>query len=120
MLRILLHVLVLPAMLWLERKHGPHLEPSRGAVVWYALGIPLMAVEAAASPGPDRVTIFLQSLVIALFFVPPAYFTFRYAKKSGRIGRPFLLFLVMAGIAGVAAGLALARAPIVRGFLGTP
>lgn len=120
MLRILLHVLVLPAMLWLERKHGPHLEPSRGAVVWYLLGIPLMAVEAAASPGPDRVTILLQSLLIALFFVPPAYFTFRYAKASRHIGKSLALFLVLAVIAGVAAGLVLARAPIVRGFIGTP
>jgi hypothetical protein len=118
MLRILLHTLVLPAMLWLDRKHGPHLEPFRGALTWYALGIPLMAVEATASPGPDRVTIFLQSLLIALFFLPPAYFAFRYARNSKGIGKPFLLFMVLAVIAGVVAGLALARAPIVKGFIG--
>ena len=120
MLRILLHALVLPAMLWLDRKHGPHLEPSRGAVVWYALGIPLIAVEAMASPGPDRAVILLQSLTIALFFVPPAYFAFRYARKQKGIGKPFLLFIVLAIIAGVVAGLVLARAPIVKGFLGAP
>lgn len=116
MLRILLHTLVLPAMIWLDRKHGPHFKPFRGALVWYALGVPLMAVEASASPGPDRLTIFTQSLMIAVFFVPPAYFAFRYARNSRGIGKPFLLFLVLAVIAGVAAGLALARAPIVRGF----
>ncbi|HTK60111.1 MAG TPA: hypothetical protein VL283_02800 [Candidatus Baltobacteraceae bacterium] len=119
MLRILLHTLVLPAMLWLDRRHGPHLAPFRGALAWYALGIPLMAVEAAASPGPDRATIFLQSLLVALFFVPPAYFAFRYARNTRSIGKPFLLFIVLAIIAGIAAGLALARAPIVKGFFGT-
>jgi len=120
MLRILFHTLVLPSMLWLDRKHGPHFQPFRGALVWYALGVPLMIVEAAASPGPDRLAIFLQSLLIALFFVPPAYFAFRYARASKGIGKPFLLFLFLAVIAGIAAGLALARAPIVKGFLGTP
>jgi hypothetical protein len=119
MLRILFHTLVLPAMLWLDRKHGPHLPPLKGALTWYALGIPLIAVEAAASPGPDRAAILLQSLIVALFFVPPAYFAFRYARKTDSISKPFLLFIVLAVIAGVAAGLALARAPIVRGFLGT-
>ena len=118
MLRILFHVLVLPAMLWFDRKHGTHLQPSRGAVVWYLLGIPLIAVEAAAAPCPDRLTILLQSLLIAMFFVPPAYFTFRYALTRRTIGRPFLLFLALAVIAGIVAGLALARAPIVSGFLG--
>lgn len=120
MLRILLHTLILPAMLWLDRKHGPHLQPFRGALAWYGLGVPLMLVEAAASPGPDRLTIFLQSLTIALFFVPPAYFAFRYARNSKGIGKPFLLFLILAVIAGIAAGLALARAPVVKGFLGVP
>ena len=119
MLRILLHTLVLPVMLWLDRRHGQHLDPRHGAAIWYALGVPLMMVEAAASPGPDRLMILLQSLLIALFFVPPAYFAFRYAKTSKRVGLPFLLFLVLAVIAGIVAGLALARAPIVRGFLGS-
>src|SRR5690349_6326058 len=109
MLRILLHTLVLPAMLWLDRKHGHHLGPLRAAAAWYLLGIPLMLVEAAASPGPDRPSIFLQSLLIALFFVPPAYFAFRYARATRGVGKPFLLFLFLAIIAGVAAALALAR-----------
>ena len=117
MLRILIHTLILPAMLWLDRRHGQHWPPLRGALVWYALGIPLIAVEAAASPGPDRAAILLQSLIIALFFLPPAYFAFRYARSSQSISKPFLLFIALAVIAGVAAGLALARAPVVRGFI---
>lgn len=120
MLRILLHALVLPAMIWLDRKHGPHFGPFRGALVWYALGVPLMAIEAAASPGPDRIVIFTQSFTIAMFFVPPAYFALRYARNGKSVVKPFLLFLVLAVIAGVVAGLVLARAPIVRGFLGEP
>jgi len=118
MLRIFFHVTVLPAMLWWERKHGHRLEPYRAAGVWYVLGVPLMIVEAAASPSPDRASILLQSLLVALFFVPPAYFAFRYARKSRGIGRPLLLFLVLSVVAGVAAGIVLARAPVVKGFLG--
>ena len=118
MLRVIIHIAVLPAMLWLERRYGPKLPPSRNALLWYLLGLPLIAVEAAATPGPDRLTGTLQNLVIALFYVPPAYFMFRSAQKGASAPRAFLLYLLLAAIATVAAGLALARAPVVRGFVG--
>ena len=119
MLRILLHVLVLPVMLWLDKRYGAHLRPSRAAAIWYLLGVPLAAVEAAASPGPDRLSLFLQDVLVAAFYIPPAYCAFRHARKDGNIGKAFGLYLLLALIASVVAALALAQAPIVRGFLGT-
>ncbi|MEK7545744.1 MAG: hypothetical protein AAB554_01545 [Patescibacteria group bacterium] len=118
MLRIFLHVLVLPALLWFDRRYGTHLKPSRAAIVWYLLGIPLAAVEAAASFGHDRAAIFLQDAAVALFYLPPAYFAFRYARKSGGIGKPFALYLFLAFISSLVAGLVMARAPMVGGFFG--
>ena len=120
MLRIFLHVLVIPAMLWLDRRYGTHLRPSRAALVWYLLGIPLAAVEAAATSGSDRAAIFLQDLIVALFYLPPAFFCFRYAQKHRGIAKPFALYLLLAFIASVVVALVLAQAPVARGFLGAP
>lgn len=117
MLRVLLHVAVLPAMLWLERRYGPKLSPSWNALAWYLLGIPLIAVEASASAGPDRLVIALQSLVIALFYIPPAYFAFRFARKGASTARAFMLYIALAVVATVAAGILLAHAPYVGGFI---
>lgn len=117
MLRVLFHVAVLPAMLWLERRYGPKLSPSRNALVWYLLGMPLIAIEASASAGPDRLVVALQSLVVALFYVPPAYFAFRFAQKGAGTAKAFLLYVALAVIATAAAGLFLARAPFVAGFV---
>ena len=115
MLRIILHTLIRPAMLWLERRGGPKPEPLRAALIWYALGVPLMAVEASVS-GRDWPAILLQSLIVALFFLPPAYLAFRYAKGRKGIGKPFLLFLLLSVLAGFVAAAVLARAPIVQGL----
>lgn len=115
MLRIILHTLILPAMLWLERRGGPKLPPWRAAIVWYALGVPLMAVEASVS-GRDWPGILLQSLVVALFFLPPAYLSFQYAKGKKGIGKAFLLFLGLSLLAGFVAAAVLARAPIAQGL----
>lgn len=115
MLRIILHTLVLPAMLWLERRGGPKLQPARATFAWYLLGIPLMAVEASAS-GRDWPVILLHSLLAALFFLPPAYLAFRYAQGKEAIGKAFLLFLGLSLLAGFMAALVLARAPQVQGM----
>lgn len=115
MLRIILHTLILPAMLWLERRGGPKLPPLRAALAWYVLGVPLMAVEASVS-GRDWPAILLQSLLVALFFLPPAYWAFRYAKGRKGIAKPFLLFLALSLLAGLVAAFVLARAPIVQGL----
>jgi len=115
MVRIILHALILPGILWLERRGGPKPPPLRAALIWYLLGIPLMAVEASVS-GRDWANILLQSLIIALFFLPPAYMTFRYAQGKQGIGKPFLLFLGLSLLAGFLAALVLARAPFVNGF----
>lgn len=114
MLRIILHTLILPAMLWLENRGAPKPRPVRGALIWYALGVPLMAVEASAS-GRDWATVLLQSLVVALFFLPPSYLSFRYAAGKRGILKPFLLFLALSLLAGFVAAAVLARAPLVQG-----
>lgn len=115
MLRIILHTLVLPAMLWLENRGAPKPRPLRAALVWYALGIPLMAVEASVS-GRDWPNVLLQSLVVALFFLPPAYVSFRYAAGKRGILKPFLLFLGLSLLAGFVVAAVLARAPLVQGW----
>ncbi len=116
MVRILLHALILPAMLWLERRGGLRVAPVRAAATWYLLGVPLMAVEAYAS-GREWSGVLVQSLLVALFFLPPAWFAFRYARKRGGIGRPFLLFLGLSVLTGFIAAAFLAHAPlVVSGF----
>lgn len=115
MLRIVLHALILPFMFWLEKRGLARLSPLRGALLWYALGVPFMAVEASAS-GSDWATVLLQSVTIALFFIPAAYFAFRRRRAKGGIWRPFLTFLLLSLLAGFVAAVVLARAPIVRGI----
>jgi hypothetical protein len=115
MLRIILHTLILPAMLWLEGHGAPRPRPLRAALLWYALGIPLMAVEASAS-GRDWASVLLQSLVVALFFLPPAYLSFRFAAGKKGILKPFLLFMALSLLAGFVAAAVLARAPLVQGI----
>lgn len=115
MVRIILHTLVLPAMLWLERRGRPKLSPLRAALTWYALGVPLMAIEASVS-GREWAGVLLQSLLVALFFLPPAYLAFRYAKGRKGILKPFLLFLALSLLAGFVAAAVLARAPLVQGL----
>jgi hypothetical protein len=115
MFRIILHALILPAMLWFERHGGPKIPPLRAALFWYLLGVPFMAIEASAS-GRDWAKVMLQSLVIALFFLPQAYITFRYAVGKKGIGKPLLLFLGLSFITVVAVAFILAKAPAVSGM----
>jgi positive regulator of sigma E activity len=103
-------------MLWFERHGGPKLPPLRAALIWYLLGIPFMVVEASVS-GRDWANVLLQSLVIALFFLPQAYFTFRYARRNQGIGKPFLLFLGLSLVTAFVVALILARAPTVHGMM---
>lgn len=114
MLRVLLHMLLLPAMLWLDRRSGARPSPVRSAAAWYAAGLPLIAVESMASAGPDRAALFLRSLLVALCFVPSAYAAFLYAARTGRIGRAFLLYLPLAVACGFLAAFALAQLPSAR------
>ena len=114
MIRVILHILIMPAMLLLERRGAPRLTPSRAALIWYLLGVPLIIVEASAA-GRDWPGILLQSLIIALFFLPPVYFAFRFARRFGGIWRPFLLYLALSFIAGLAVAAFLAHAPYVLG-----
>ncbi len=114
MVRILAHVLILPAMLWLDRRSVKKLPPLHAAVIWYLLGVPLMLIEALAT-GNDRIPVLLQSVLTALFFLPPAYFGFRYAARRGGILKPFLLYLALSVIAGFVVALTLARTSEVLG-----
>mgnify|MGYP000269904730 CR=1 FL=1 len=114
MIRIILHALAFPAMLWLERKGGPKLPPLRATLAWYALGIPLMTVEASVG-GRDWPIILLQNLLIALFFLPPAYLAFRSARGKKGVAGPFALFLALSLLAGFVVASILARAPSVQG-----
>ncbi|WKZ29251.1 MAG: hypothetical protein QY323_00810 [Patescibacteria group bacterium] len=116
MLRIILHLLILPAMLWIERRSDARLEPRTASAVWYAIGIPLMLVEALAA-GAIWKTIFLQSLVTALFFLPGVYAAFRLARPRGKILLPFLVYLACSGVAGVLSGLVLAHTAFAFGKL---
>ncbi len=116
MIRIILHLLILPAMLWIERRSISRLQPRIATLVWYAIGVPLMLVEALAS-GAIWKTIFLQSLVTALFFLPGVYAAFRLARPRGRILLPFLVYLAFSAAAAVLAGLALAHTPFAFGKL---
>lgn len=114
MFRIIFHTLILPAMLWFERHGGPKLKPLRASLLWYVLGIPFMAIEASAA-GREWASVLLQSLVIALLFLPQAYFTFRYAQGKQGIGKAFLLFLGLSLFTVLLAALILAKAPTVHG-----
>lgn len=116
MVRILLHLLILPAMLWVERRSTPRLAPHRATLVWYLLGMPLMLLEALDSDLSWK-WLFLQSLVTAIFFVPGVYIAFRLAMARGRIWVPFLVYLAFSIIASVLAGLALAHTPFAFGKL---
>ncbi len=117
MLRVILHVLVLPVMLWLDRRYAARLRPWQAALIWYLIGLPLAAVEASASAGPDRIAVFLQSALIAAFYLPAAYFTFRFARKGATIAKAFALYVALALLATIVAGLVLAQAPAVSGFI---
>lgn len=117
MIRVILHLLVLPFMFWFGRRHGTGTRPLKSAFIWYLLGVPLMLVEVLASYDSGRLALFLQSLLVAAFFLPPAYFAFRYADKSRGVIRPLMLFVLLSVIAGLVAGLVLARAPFVSGFM---
>lgn len=116
MMRIILHLLILPAMLWIERRSVSRLKPRSASLVWYLIGVPLMLVEALFS-GTLWKTIFLQSLVTALFFLPGVYAAFRLARPRGRILLPFLVYLAFSTAAAVLAGLALAHTPFAFGKL---
>ncbi len=116
MMRVFLHILILLAMLWVERRSAWRLKPVQAGLIWYLLGVPLMLIEAQMS-GSLWLTIFLQSLVAALFFLPPAFAAFWLAGKRNGVLLPFLLYLVLSCPAGIAAGLSLAHSPFVFGSL---
>ena len=116
MFRIIFHTLILPAMLWFEQRSGKKYPPLRSALIWYLLGIPYMAVEASVA-GRDWANVLLHSLVIALFFLPQAYLTFRFAHGQKGIGKPLLVFLGLSLITVLIVALVLARAPVVHGMV---
>ena len=116
MIRIFLHLIILPAMLLVERRSVTRLTPLRAALLWYALGVPLMLLEALES-GLSWKWVFFQSLVSAIFFFPGAYIAFRLAKARKGVWLPFLVYLVISIAAGVLSGLVLAQTPFAFGKL---
>lgn len=115
MMGAVLHALLLLAMLLLERRSVSRFHPLHAALVWSLLGLPLMAIEAAFS-GAWAFTL-LQSAVMTLFFLVPAFLAFWLAKRRNAVVLPFLVFLLSACLAGLAAGLLLAHT---RFALGNP
>ncbi len=116
MIRILLHILILPAMLFVERKSAVRLAPRRAAALWYLLGIPLLLIESLNSELSWK-WLFSQGLVSATFFLPAVYAAFRLARMRGRIWLPLFLYLGLSVVLGVLAGLALAQTPFAFGKL---
>ncbi|MFA5853771.1 MAG: hypothetical protein WC866_01655 [Patescibacteria group bacterium] len=116
MVRILLHLLILPAMLWVEHRSVTRLAPHRAMMLWYLLGVPLMLLEALDSDLSWK-WLFLQSLVSAFFFLPGVYAAFRLAKARGGIWLPLLVYLAFSVGASLLAGLALAHTPFAFGKL---
>lgn len=116
MIRMLLHALILPAMLWVERKSVARFAPGKATLLWLMLGVPLMLLEALSS-GVSKMWLFLQSLASAVFFLPAAYAAFRLAHRRGRLWLPLLAYLALSILAGVLSGLVLAHTPFAFGKL---
>lgn len=116
MIRIVLHMLILPAMLWVERRSASRLSPRQATVWWFLLGVPLMLLEALDSD-VSRAWLFLQSLLTAVFFLPAVYVAFRLASARGRMWLPLFAYLALSIVAGVLAGLVLAHTPFAFGKL---
>lgn len=117
MLRILIHVALVAVVLWHQRHGGYRRHPFMLAVLWYAAGVPFMLLESLFVSGRMLTGVLLQNMLVALFFVPPAWVAFAHARKTRRgILRPFLLYVGLALVATLVAGLVLARADSVRGL----
>jgi hypothetical protein len=116
MIRIVLHMLILPAMLWVERRSVTRLTPRQATFWWFLLGVPLMLLEAFDSE-VSRGWLFVQSLLTAVFFLPAVYVAFRLAGTRGRVWLPLLAYLALSIVAGLLAGLVLAHTPFAFGKL---
>lgn len=116
MLRSVLHILFLLGVLLYQQqtRYRPH--PLTLTAVWYAFGSLLILVETDVAVGTPFSLLTLQNMLIALFFVPPAFFAFKHARERRKgIWGPFGIYILLALLATALAAFVLARADIVTG-----
>lgn len=116
MLRIALQVLFVLGILLYQRQTRYRQHPLTLAAVWYAFGLPLILVESDVAVGTPFSLLTLQNMLIALFYVPPAFIAFKHARERRKgIWGPFGAYLLLALLATALAAFVLARADIASG-----
>ncbi len=117
MLGIIFHLLLTFGVLWYQRKQKFKTRLWVLSAIWYAVSAMLVYIESSLATGSILPPLFLQGLLISLFYVPAVYFAAHWARrhKSGPWSA-FALFLAFSIISTVAAGLFLARAESVQGL----
>ena len=115
MISILFHLAFTAGLLWYQRKQEfrPNLWALAG--LWYLVSDALALIETTALTGRWFSGMFLQSLIVAAFYVPAIYFALSEAKRWKRaVWKSFILFLVFALVSTLAAAVVLANVPAIQ------
>jgi len=119
MLSILFHLSLALGVLWYQRRIAYSQKPWFLALVWYGMSAVLVFIEAYVATLRPVSGLFIQGLVVAVFYVPAMFFALHWASRRRRsLAGPMAAFIVAALLSTLAAALFLARAEDVRGLPG--
>jgi hypothetical protein len=117
MISIIFHLLLTLGILWYQERLRYRAKPWQLSLLWYGVSLLLVFIETAVLTGRAFSGLFAQGAVVAVFYVPAAFFSFRWAehKRKGLAG-PMAVFMTFAIFSTLVAALFLARAEHVRGL----
>lgn len=115
MLSIFLHLALTAAILWYQQKM--RFEPSSLylTVLWYLVSVASSLIETTVQTATWLSGMFLQSLILAIFYLPPVFFSLRLAKRKRLpVWKSMAFFLCASIISTVVASMAFVYVPFIQ------
>jgi hypothetical protein len=117
MVSIIFHLILTFALIWYQRRQDFRPRPWALTAFWYVVSILMALVESNTMTGQWFSGLFIQGLIVGLFYLPAVFFALRLARRwHDGLWRPFLAFLGFSLVCTLVVAIFLAYAPWARGF----
>ena len=114
---IIFHLILTFALIWYQRRQGFRPRLAALTAYWYVVSMAMVLVESTTVSGQWFSGLFVQGLVVGLFYLPAVFLTLRLARRwHDGLWRPFLAFLGFSLVCTLLVAIFLAYAPWARGF----
>lgn len=118
MISIFFHLALTFAIIWYQRRQQFHPSAVVLTLFWYIVSMAMVLVESSAVTGQWFSGLFIQGLIVGLFYLPAVFLSLRLARRwHDGLWRPFFAFLGFSLVCTLLAAIFLAYAPWARGFV---